>query len=156
MSLHVLAPVRVVAHPVDRRLPALPAPEQESGAVWGSPAAFEHMGGAPEKQLRYFAGSVPRPVLIRGIETFREASVHAVPLADKSAEVEGIASVTFDCGVREIRHEERVSRGASTVVRPTIEHRRQYLRFVFPFSAARSRGEQAPPDTPPLPVRGAL
>ncbi|MGR3593112.1 MAG: hypothetical protein ACU0B9_07355 [Limimaricola soesokkakensis] len=166
-NLAILAPVRVVSFSYHRRPVAppvpVPVPVPEAGAAWGSPAAFDYSlqpsgvsaeisdgsEGDEEKGLKVSWPS--GNVRISGVEEFREATLETIPLGGDAAEVEGIRSVTFYTGTREIRHEERTVQGAYTSIEPTIEHRKEYLRIGFPFAAALERGDPPPPDTPPLP-----
>ena len=159
-GINVLAPIEVVAFSNHRpRLePARPA--VAAAAAWGAPSSFD-FSVEPDGTLGpdltglegKFAGARPvdKSQLIRGVERFREVTVETVQAGDTLIDVEGIRSVTFFLGVREVVHEERSVRGSYTSIQPTIEHVSEYLRFNFPFTTALERGVRPPPDSPDLP-----
>ncbi len=155
--LGVLAPVRVMSLSTERRPVAPPVPVPDAGVVWGAASSFDYALQPSDTAAEITAGGdfeISWPSghrRINGVEEFRETTLETVPLGTAAVEVEGIRSVTFYTGTRDIRHEERTVQGAYTSIEPTIEHRREYLRIAFPFAVARERGDPPPPDTPPLP-----
>ena len=158
--LDILAPVEVVAFSNlrPRREPAQPV--IEAGAVWGGRSVFDFSAqpsqtAGPEiidgGSGGVSVGWANDEEVIIGEERFREASVGVVEVGETLMEVEGIRSVTFSLGVREIVTEERSVRGSVTFIQPTIEYVSEYLRLVFPFATVMERGSPAPPDSPDLP-----
>ena len=133
----------------DRALQRAQPPAPEAGARWGRPAAFE-IGEAPQPspQASLTATWTHEDRRLKGIESHRQY-VRTAALSDQPVTAEGIRSVTFYLGEREVRRESRKVAGSVTSIEPVIETIREYVRLDFPFGLAGARGEPHPPETPP-------
>ena len=155
-GLSVLFPRIVVVH-ARTRAPMPPrAALPEVGLRWGQRSRFEFGGATPEPERRQGVRirQVDRERLVHGTESHREYETHEVDLHGVPLEVEGIKSVTFFLGEREVTHEPRTVRGGVTTIEPVIETIEEYMRFDFSTVVSGARGEPHPPATEPFRLGG--
>lgn len=147
--------VPVVSHRRERAAPAPPVLVPEVGLRWGAASRFE-FGQWPEpldetEPIIRYRGNVDKEIVIQGVESHREFSRESIDVGNGVIfEVEGIDSVTFYLGERQVETEEREVKYGVTYIQPVVETIEEYLKFDFKFLVAGERGEPHPPETPEL------